>query len=119
MMRRENVAVGRVGRAAGQFISIAVFKSVASFFQAAQNDCLNLRRRKVAVELRRENGEKALKKGFDHRARDKGGEIRHRRRDTMAKTLRAEYGERFAKGFKPDAMLGAVLTKTSAESLRA
>jgi hypothetical protein len=62
---------------------------------------------------------KALKKGLDHRARDKGGEIRHKRKDTMVKTLRAEYGEHFAKGFKPQATLGAVLKKTGAESLHA
>jgi hypothetical protein len=34
---------------------------------------------------------KTLKKGLDKRARDEGGEIRHKRRDTMVKTLRAEY----------------------------
>ncbi len=60
---------------------------------------------------------KALKKGLDHRARDKGGEIRHKRKDTMVKTLRAEYGEHFAKGFKPNATLGDVLKKSKAESL--
>ena len=60
---------------------------------------------------------KTVKKGLDKRARDKGGEIRHKRKDTMVKTLRAEYGEHFAKGFKPDAILGDVLKKTGAESL--
>jgi hypothetical protein len=62
---------------------------------------------------------KVLKKGLDRRARDKGGEIRHKRRDTMVKTLRVEYGEHFAKGFKPNATLGDVLKKTGAESLHA
>ena len=52
---------------------------------------------------------KALPKGLDRRARDKSGEIRHKRRDTMVKTLRAEYGDHFAKGFKPNATLGDVL----------
>jgi len=60
---------------------------------------------------------KTLKKGLDKRARDEGGEIRHKRRDTMVKTLRAEYGEHFAKGFKPDATLGDVLKKNCADSL--
>ena len=60
---------------------------------------------------------KTIKKGLDHRARDKGGEIRHKRKDTMVKTLRAEYGEHFAKGFKPDATLGEVLKMEGAASL--
>jgi hypothetical protein len=60
---------------------------------------------------------KTSQKGLDHRARDKGSEIRHKRRDTMVKTLRGEYGEHFAKGFKPEATLGDVLKKTGAASL--
>ena len=60
---------------------------------------------------------KALPKGLDRRARDKSGEIRHKRRDTMVKTLRAEYGEHFAKGYKPNAKLGDVLKKEKAASL--
>jgi hypothetical protein len=60
---------------------------------------------------------KTIKKGLDHRARDKGGQIRHKRRDTMVKTLRIEYGEHFAKGFKPDATLADVLKKAGATSL--
>jgi len=60
---------------------------------------------------------KSAKKGLDHRARDKGGQIRHKRKDTMVKTLRAEYGEHFAKGFKPDATLGDVMKKEGVASL--
>ena len=60
---------------------------------------------------------RALPKGLDRRARDKSGEIRHKRRDTMVKTLRAEYGDHFAKGFKPNATLGDVLKKEKAASL--
>ncbi len=60
---------------------------------------------------------KAVKKGLDSRARDHGGEIRRKRKDTMVKTLRAEYGEHFAKGFKPSATLGDVLKKEKAGSL--
>ena len=60
---------------------------------------------------------KAIKKGLDHRGRDKGGEIRRKRKDTLVKTLRAEYGAHFAKGFKPEATLGDVLKKTKAASL--
>jgi len=60
---------------------------------------------------------RTLKKGLDHRARDRGGQIRHKRRDTMVKTLRKEYGESFAKGFKPDATLADVLKREGATSL--
>ena len=60
---------------------------------------------------------KSLKKGLDHRARVKGGQIRHKRKDTMVKTLRKEYGEHFLKGYKPDTTLGAVLKKEKAASL--
>ena len=60
---------------------------------------------------------KTVKKGLDHRARDKGGAIRHKRRDTMVKTFRAEFGEHFAKGFKAEATLGDVLKKSGAASL--
>ena len=35
----------------------------------------------------------------------------------MVKTLRAEYGEHFAKGFKPNATLGDVLKKEKVASL--
>jgi hypothetical protein len=59
----------------------------------------------------------AVKKGLDNRARDKGGQVRHKRRDTLVKTLRAEYGDHFAKGYKPNATLGDVLKKERIESL--
>jgi hypothetical protein len=60
---------------------------------------------------------KSIKKGLDRRGRDKGGQIRHKRKDTMVKTLRAEYGEHFAKGFKPDATLGEVMKEEGVASL--
>ena len=60
---------------------------------------------------------KKMPKGLDGRQRDKSGQIRHKRRDTQVKTLRAEYGEHFLKGYKPSATLGAVLKKEKAASL--
>jgi hypothetical protein len=56
-------------------------------------------------------------KGLDNRGRDKDGEIRHKRRDTLVETLRKEYGEGFAKGFGDRKTLGDVLKKTGAQSL--
>ncbi len=53
---------------------------------------------------------KHFPKGLDNRQRDRGGEIRHKRRDTLVGTLRDEYGETFAKGYRSDATLGRVLS---------
>lgn len=55
--------------------------------------------------------------GIDDRSRNEAGEIRHKRSDTLVKTLREEYGEDFARGFRGDATLGTVLERTGADSL--
>lgn len=55
--------------------------------------------------------------GLDGRHRDNDGEIRHKRRDTLVRTLRDEYGPDFAKGYRSDAQLGTVLDKEGAASL--
>jgi hypothetical protein len=39
-----------------------------------------------------------LPKGLDNRMRDEDGEIRKKRSDTLVRTLRNEYGEKFAQG---------------------
>lgn len=57
------------------------------------------------------------KTGLDDRCRDQDGEIRHKRSDTLVRTLRQEYGEDFAKGIRSDATLGTVLERSGAESL--
>jgi len=53
-----------------------------------------------------------LPKGLDNRARDqnppKAGQIREKRADTLVGTLRKEYGEDFAKGYRADTHLGKV-----------
>lgn len=56
-------------------------------------------------------------KGLDDRQRDKSGEIRRKRSDTKVATLRKEYGEEFARGYRSDAKLGTVLEREGAESL--
>jgi hypothetical protein len=57
------------------------------------------------------------KTGLDDRCRDQNGEIRHKRSDTLVRTLREEYGDDFAKGIRSDATLGTVLERSGSESL--
>ncbi len=61
--------------------------------------------------------QKHFPKGLDNRMRDQDGEIRKKRNDTLVKTLRDEYGEGFAEGYRSDTKLGTVLKKEGAESL--
>jgi hypothetical protein len=56
-------------------------------------------------------------KGLDDRQRDRDGEIRHKRRDTLVGTLRRTYGEDFAADFRADAKLGTVLRKEGVVTL--
>ncbi|HVA13145.1 MAG TPA: hypothetical protein VNF99_07840 [Stellaceae bacterium] len=56
-------------------------------------------------------------KGLDGRQRDRDGEIRKKRDDTLVRTLRDEYGEDFAKGYRSDAKLGTVLKGEGVETL--
>jgi hypothetical protein len=55
--------------------------------------------------------------GLDGRHRDRDGEIRQKRRDTLVGTLRETYGSDFAKGYRSDAKLSTVLRSTGAETL--
>jgi hypothetical protein len=55
--------------------------------------------------------------GLDDRCRDQDGEIRHKRSDTLVRTLRDTYGPDFAPNFRSDAKLGTVLRETGARSL--
>jgi len=60
---------------------------------------------------------KHFRKGLDERMRDRSGEIRKKRSDTLISTLREEYGADFAKGYRPNTKLGAVLKKKKVETL--
>ncbi len=55
--------------------------------------------------------------GLDHRHRDGDGEIRRKNSNTLVRTLRKEFGDGFAKGYRSDATLGTVLRKEGKESL--
>jgi len=56
-------------------------------------------------------------KGLDNRMQDENGRIREKRKDTLVETLRNEYGDGFAKGYRSDAELGTVLKKEGLSSL--
>ena len=56
-------------------------------------------------------------KGLDGRMRDRDGEIRKKRSDTLVRTLREEYGDRVAPGYRSDTKLGTVLEREGLESL--
>jgi hypothetical protein len=50
--------------------------------------------------------------GLDDRCRDENGRIRQKRGDTLVSTLRREYGQEFAPGFRADAKLRTVRERT-------
>lgn len=56
-------------------------------------------------------------KGLDNRMRDRDGEIRQKRSDTLVGTLRKEYGDGVASGYRADTKLGTVLKNEGLESL--
>ena len=56
-------------------------------------------------------------KGLDGRMRDHDGEIRRKRSDTLIRTLRDEYGDGVAKGYRSDTKLGTVLKNEKLQSL--
>ena len=60
---------------------------------------------------------KHFPKGLDDRMRDRDGEIRQKRSDTLVSTLRKEYGENFAQGYRRDTKLGTVLKRERVETL--
>jgi predicted DNA binding CopG/RHH family protein len=69
-----------------------------------------------------QHGEKSMSRmpkhpGLDGRSRNEDGEIRKRRIDTRVGTLRKEYGEDFAKGYRSDATLGTVLEREKLDDL--
>ena len=51
------------------------------------------------------------------RHRDLDGEIRHKRGDTLVGTLRNTYGRDFARGYRSDTKLSALLKRTGSASL--
>ena len=51
-------------------------------------------------------------KRLDGRDRDRNGQIREKNGNTLIKTLRKEYGDDFAKGYRSDAKLETVRKAT-------
>ena len=56
-------------------------------------------------------------KGLDGRMRDGDGQIRQKRNDTLVRTLRNEYGEGFASGYRSDTKLKTVLKDAGVNTL--
>jgi len=60
---------------------------------------------------------KHFSKGLDGRMRDRDGQIRKKRRDTLVRTLRKEFGAGFAAGYRPNTKLGTVLKREGVATL--
>jgi hypothetical protein len=54
-----------------------------------------------------------MSKGLDGRQRDENGQIREKRGDTRVGSLRQEYGDNFAKGYRSDTKLETVRQNTA------
>lgn len=55
--------------------------------------------------------------GLDDRCRDRDGEIRQKRGDTLVGTLRKTYGPNFAPGVRADMRLDTLRKRSGGESL--
>lgn len=55
--------------------------------------------------------------GLDDRCRDRDGEIRRKRGDTLVSTLRKTYGQDFASGVRGDMRLDTLRKRSGGESL--
>ncbi|MGA3051200.1 MAG: hypothetical protein ABSE00_04690 [Chitinispirillaceae bacterium] len=62
--------------------------------------------------------QKHFPKGLDGRERDRDGQIREKRGDTLIGTLRQEYGKDFAKGYRSDTKLQTIREENGGKSLR-
>ncbi len=60
---------------------------------------------------------KHYRKGLGDRQRDRNGEIRHKRGNTLVGTLRDEYGKNFALGYRSDTELRTVLKDAGVKTL--
>lgn len=63
------------------------------------------------------NQKKECNEGLDDRCRDLDGEIRHKRGDTLVRTLRETYGPGFAPGVRSDTRLDTLRQRAEGASL--
>ena len=61
--------------------------------------------------------DKECQPGLDDRCRDRDGEIRQKRGDTLVGTLRKTYGPNFAPGVRADMRLDTLRKRSGGESL--
>ena len=72
------------------------------------------RKRALLTEIAMSRG---CNTGLDDRCRDNDGEIRRKRGDTLVGTLRQEYGDGFAQGYRSDTKLDTFLDREGYDSL--
>jgi predicted DNA binding CopG/RHH family protein len=81
-----------------------------------------LRQEEFQSSASMQHGVKSMSKtpkhpGLDDRSCNEDREIRKKRIDTLVGTLRQEYGEDFARGYRSDAKLGTVLEREKVDDL--
>jgi hypothetical protein len=59
----------------------------------------------------------SCREGLDNRCRDRNGEIREKRGDTLVGTLRKTYGQDFAPGVRSDTRLDTLRERAGGKSL--
>jgi hypothetical protein len=91
--------------------------ALATIFARRGGQATSEAKRTSARANGRKGGRPRKAPAFDSRQRDRDGEIRQKRSDTLVGTLRRTYGEDFAPGYRSDAKLGTVLKKEGVETL--
>jgi hypothetical protein len=86
---------------------------------AGKVDTTDIRRLRSAKPVERSPAASVTNgnRGLDDRCRDLDGEIRHKRGDTLVRTLRKTCGPDFAPGVRSDTRLDTLRKRTGGESL--
>jgi hypothetical protein len=109
--QREAVEIGRFGL---HWEAIDEDISIAGLLAGRRDQTIERSRKRAYLKTsvtEVEMSNQRYPKGLDGRMRDGDGEIRKKRSDTLVRTLRAEYGDEVAKGYRADTKLGTVLNR--------
>jgi hypothetical protein len=115
--QREAVEIGRFGL---HWEAIDEDISIAGLLAGRRDQTIERSRKRAYLKTsvtEVEMSNQRYPKGLDGRMRDGDGEIRKKRSDTLVRTLRAEYGDEVAKGYRADTKLGTVLNREGLETL--
>ena len=115
--QREAVEIGRFGL---HWEAIDEDISIAGLLAGRRDQTIERSRKRAYLKTsvtEVEMSNQRYPKGLDGRMRDGDGEIRKKRSDTRVRTLRAEYGDEVAKGYRADTKLGTVLNREGLETL--